>query len=118
MRLNHEATRRLAADHGETLGSLLRRAGVSRTAYYSLARRLNILPRTVRAIAEAAGVSEADLLEESPAVLSAEELRLARAREICSRYPDTDFNNVWHTLTLLERPPLERLRGSLRRGRA
>ena len=70
-----------------------------------------------RAIAEAAGVSELDLLEESPAVPSREEARLAHAREICARYPDADFHNVWHTLTLLERPPLERLLGSLRRGR-
>ena len=112
MRLNHQVIRELAEKRGESLKSLLERAGVSRTAYYSLLRRPNILPRTVRALAEELGRGEAALLIDSHT-----HPRLTRAREICRKHPDADFDNVWHTLTLLEQSPLERLRGSLRRAR-
>jgi transcriptional regulator with XRE-family HTH domain len=117
MKINHDAVLEHSRASGESLTALFERAGVSRTAYYSLARRSSILPRTVRAIAAALGVSESELLEETP-VAPVDHPRLRKAREICSRHPDADFHNVWHTLTLLEQSPLERLRGSLRRGRA
>jgi len=116
MRLSHDTVLRHTRSQGESLTALLERAGVSRTAYYSLVRRRNILPRTVRALAEALEVRESELLDETP-VTQVEHPRLLKAREICSRYPEVDFHNVWHILTLLERSPLERLRGSLLRGR-
>ena len=117
MRVNHEETTRLAADRGTTLTAALERAGVSRTAYYSLRRRTNILPRTIRALAGELGVEPDRLLQKTPTALTYER-RLKRACEICDRYPGADFRNVWHTLTLLDLPPIERLRRSLQRGRA
>ena len=117
MKLDHEATRRIAGEKGTTLTAALDRAGVSRTAYYSLRRRDNILPRTIRALAGELGVDPDRLLRKTPNAATYEH-RLKRARDICERFPDTDFHNVWHTLTLLDLPPLERLRRSLHRGRA
>ena len=43
--------------------------------------------------------------------------RLARAREILSRHPDLDFEDVWHALICLEMTPIERLELALTRGR-
>jgi hypothetical protein len=117
MRLNHDDILERSRARGESLTALLKRAGVSRTAYYSLVRRDNILPGTVVALARALEAQELDVLADSP-VPSVDNPRLARARAICAKYPEADFHNVWHTLTLLERSPLERLRGSLLRGRA
>jgi hypothetical protein len=37
-------------------------------------------------------------------------------RGILRRHPNTDPDNVWHTLILLELPPIERLRRGLIRG--
>jgi len=44
--------------------------------------------------------------------------RRRRALAICAAEPEAAFENVWHTLLLLELPPLERLNRSLQRGRA
>jgi hypothetical protein len=117
MKLDHEAAKRIAGERGTTLTAALDRAGVSRTAYYSLRRRPDILPRSIRALARELGVEPERLLRKTPSALNYER-RLKRAQEICERFPGTDFHNVWHTLTLLDLPPLERLRRSLRRGRA
>lgn len=117
MKLDHEEAMRIARDQGTTLTAVLDKAGVSRTAYYSLRRRDNILPRTIRALAGELGIDPERLLQKTPSPLTYER-RLKRAREICERFPGADFLNVWHTLTLLDLPPVERLRRSLRRGRA
>ena len=117
MRVNHEEAKRIAREQGRTLTEVLDRAGVSRTAYYSLRRRANILPRTIRDLAAELGIEPERLLRRTPTALTYEQ-RLQRARDICERFPGTDFHNVWHTLTLLDLPPIERLRRSLHRGRA
>ncbi len=44
--------------------------------------------------------------------------RRRRALAVCAAEPEAAFENVWHTLVLLDLPPLERLNRSLRRGRA
>jgi hypothetical protein len=44
--------------------------------------------------------------------------RLEEARQICAAEPDASFENVWHTLILLELSPIERLNRGLLRGRA
>jgi len=117
MRLNHEEAKRIAREQGRTLTGALDRAGVSRTAYYSLRRRSNILPRTILDLAAELGIEPERLLRKTPTALTYER-RLQHTREICERFPGTDFHNVWHTLTLRDLPPEERLRRSLRRGRA
>ena len=102
-----------------TLGDLLEHAGVSRTAYYSLARRRSVVPRSVHALASALGVALSEILEESTTTIDeAVAARIAEARAICERFPGASFENVWHTLCLLESTPLERLNRSLTRGRS
>jgi len=44
--------------------------------------------------------------------------RRRKALAICEAEPEASFENVWHSLILLELDPLERLNRSLIRGRA
>ncbi len=53
-----------------------------------------------------------------PALPKDLERLLAQARRITANNPGIEFENVWHTLLVLRETPLERLQGSLRRGRA
>jgi len=118
MRLATEQIRCLAKAQGLALGALLERAGVSRTAYYSLARRPTVLPKTVHALAKMLGVIPEEILDGSASMLElvASE-RVREAREICENNPQSTFENVWHTLCLLDDSPVERLNRSLIRGR-
>ena len=45
-------------------------------------------------------------------------VRLRAAQAICAAEPQASFENVWHTLILLEESPVDRLNRSLVRGRA
>ena len=101
-----------------TLQALLDEAGVSRTAYYSLVRKDSVLPRSVGALAGTLRVRPSALLAEAgPAEWRARAL-LRKAQRIATRNPGTSFEDIWHTLVLLEEEPAERLRRSLLRGRA
>ncbi|MCI5064758.1 hypothetical protein MRY87_03420 [bacterium] len=101
-----------------TLSELLERAGVSKTAYYHLVRKSNLLPRSIDRITTILGVGPRALLsDELPAVRKVR-LREELVQQIQHDFPDVDADNVRHTLILLERPPLERLNGALRRGLA
>jgi hypothetical protein len=44
--------------------------------------------------------------------------RRRKALKVCASDPRASFENVWHTLILLELDPIERLNRSLIRGRA
>jgi transcriptional regulator with XRE-family HTH domain len=118
MRFSAERIRKLAASRGVSLSALLREAGVSRSAYYSLARRESAFPKSISRLADTLGVSETDLFEPVPAERSALDPVVAEARRIAARHPGVEFENVWHTLLVLRETPLQRLQGSLRRGRA
>jgi transcriptional regulator with XRE-family HTH domain len=117
MRLSAETVRRLCARRGLSLKAFLETAGVSRTAYYSLIRRPSILPRSVHVMARCLDVPPSALVqEEPPAAARAREL-LGEARRVLAHAPGATFENVWHTLQLLDEPPVERLRRSLVRAR-
>ena len=118
MRLSTERIRELALSRGLSLSALLREAGVSRTAYYSLARRESAFPRSISRIADALGVTETDLFEAAPARKNELDPVVAEARRIAAKHPEIEFEHVWHTLLVLRETPLQRLQGSLRRGRA
>jgi transcriptional regulator with XRE-family HTH domain len=119
MRFDADAARELARRQGLTLSEVLRRAGVSRTAFYSLARRRRVVPRTVTAVARVLGLPTARLLRETQDTTRERAEDLAReARRIHARSKGSDFTNLWHTLNLLELAPAERLARSLARGRA
>ena len=118
MKLDPSRIRQQCSKRGISLQALLDQAGVSRTAYYSLVRKDSVLPRSVRALAGTLGVRPSALLEEGePGVWRAEAM-LRKAQRIVKRNPSATFEDVWHTLVLLEEDPVERLRRSLRRGRA
>lgn len=119
MRLAKDRVRGLARERGLTLTEALRRARVSRNAFYHLTGRATVLPRSIHALGAALGVTSAALLDEAPPSLDARAAALlAEARRIQARNPGSSFDNIWHTLWLLEAPPAERLRRSLIRGRS
>ena len=118
MRLARDGIKALAAQKGWTVSELLERAGVSRNAYYTLARKQSVLPSSLNALAETLETSPGTfLLDEEPAVVWARRLS-ARVEEIRGVYPVADADNIRHTLILLEEEPIERLRRALRRGTA
>jgi predicted transcriptional regulator len=116
MRFDADSVRDLARRQGLSLGEAMRRAGVSRTAFYSLARRPTALPRTITSLARILGVAPTRLLREEASSGRAEAL-VREARRIRTRSRRSEFENLWHTLNLLELPPAERLARSLVRGR-
>ena len=117
VRLSREKIHQLCSERGLSVSELIARARVSRNAFYSLLRRPSILPDSVGALAAELGTTELDLLELDSAEETRARARLRLARKICSSDPDITFQHVWHTLTLLELTPLQRIEGSLRRGR-
>ena len=117
MRLSAGQVRRLCAARGFSLQGFLEAAGVSWTAYYSLARRPSILPRSLHAMARLLDVAPSALLEEEPAAAARARELLEQARSVLAHAPRATFENVWHTLALLDEPPIERLRRSLLRAR-
>jgi len=118
MRLSAEKIKSLCNDRGLGLGELLDAAGVSRTAYYHLVRKDSVLPKSVLALAEALDVRPSSLVDDTdPATRRVREL-LSRLDGIVAAHPGADRDNVWHTLLLLEEPPVDRLNRGLLRGRA
>lgn len=116
MRIAEDRLKKICARQGLTVGAMLRRAGVSRNAFYSLARKRNILPRSLTAIAAALDIAEADFLETdaSPAA-QAQRLRNDVTR-VARAHRGADPENIRHTLQLLELKPIDRLRRALLRG--
>lgn len=105
--------KRLCRIQGLQIKDLLQRAGVSRTAYYSLLRKESVLPVSLISIAKTLRVKPSAFLEEE----SPEEKRLKclqkRTDNILRRHPELDRENVLHTLRLLDLPPIARLKRGL-----
>ena len=118
MKLDPSRIRQHCSRQGISLQALLDEAGVSRTAYYSLVRKDSVLPRSVRALAGTLRVRPSALLEEGKPEVWRTQAMLRKAQRIVRRNPGATFEDVWHTLVLLEEDPVERLRRSLLRGRA
>ncbi len=99
------------------ISALLRMAGVSRNAFYTLARRDSLLPSSLTAVAESLGVPASALLD--PASTGGDRLsRLMKEIDrISKQHRSVEPDNVRHTLLLLDERPVERLRRALRRGR-
>jgi transcriptional regulator with XRE-family HTH domain len=117
MKLSLSKVRDLTRQRSLSLTRLLEQSGVSRTAFYSLARRESVLPKTVRELARTLRVSPLEILE-APTEQDGPSTRVDRARRIAALAPSADFRNIWHTLALLELTPVERLERSLLRGRS
>lgn len=118
MKLSAKRIRRLCTRQRITLTEMLEQAKVSRTAYYSLTRKESVLPGSVRAIADQLSVAPSKILIEAEAAERRAQALLRIAKKVIRKNPEASFENVWHTLMLLEEPPINRLRRSLLRGRA
>jgi hypothetical protein len=96
---------------------MLREAGVSGNAFYTLARKDSVVPQSLIRISEQLGVPVSALLDD---VLPPEQRMkrlITEANRIARRHRSVDRDNVRHTLLLLQEKPIERLRRALRRGR-
>lgn len=118
MRFSAARVQRLCAERGFSLQGFLETASVSRTGYDSLARRRSIWPRSLHAMARMLKVARSALLEEEPPAAARARELLEEARTILAHTPRATFGNVWHTLALLDEPPIDRLRRSLLRARS
>jgi hypothetical protein len=102
---------------GLNTGEMLREAGVSRNAFYSLARKDYVVPASLIRIAERLDISVSALLEETDTPVERMKSLVAESERISKRHPGIDRDNIRHTLLLLNEKPVERLRRALRRGR-
>ncbi len=100
---------------GSTVSQMLREAGVSPNAFYTLARKNCVVPRSLMRIADWLDVPVSSLLEEAPAPAQRVRELLREAARIAGRHPDADPDNVRHTLLLLDEEPVDRLRRALQR---
>ncbi|MCK4538127.1 MAG: hypothetical protein KAV42_04955 [Candidatus Krumholzibacteria bacterium] len=108
----------LCRQQDTSIGKMLKDAGVSRNAFYSLARKKTVVPRSLVRIADQLGVSVSKLLDESFTPTARMKNLLAETERILEKHSDTERDNVRHTLLLLDERPIDRLRRALRRGRS
>ena len=110
--------RNLCNKRGIGLNELLRGAGVSRTAYYSLARKESVLPKSVRAIARQLNVRPSAFLDEESRAEQRALAVMANVQAVMREHPALNADNVRHTLLLLHEKPVDRLRRALLRAQA
>ena len=99
------------------VAEMLRDAGVSRNAFYSLARKDYVVPPSLIRIAERLDISVSALLTDTDTPVERMKSLAAESERISRRYPGVDRDNIRHTLLLLDEKPVERLRRALHRGR-
>ena len=117
MRIALKKLKELCADRDMTLSELLQSAGVSRNAFYTLARQESILPKSIRLIANQLQVSPSDfLIDEGSEVRKGMNL-VDKVDEITRHHGEVDRDNIRHTLILLQEKPVQRLRRALLRAR-
>jgi len=107
----------MCAVRGISVSTLLTRAGVSRNAFYSLARKDSVLPDSVTRIARELGESPLRFIEDEPALEKEARRLIDETNRISALHRGVDRDNVRHTLLLLREEPVSRLRRALRRGR-
>ena len=118
MKLSGTRVKCLCNKRGIGLNSLLRSAGVSRTAYYSLVRKDSVLPKSIRAIARQLNVRPSAFLEEKSRAEQRALAVMANVQAILREQPALNPDNVRHTLLLLHEKPVDRLRRALLRAQA
>ena len=117
MKLSLDKIEYLCRQRNEGIGEMLREAGVSRNAFYSLARKEYVVPRSLVHIAEHLGVSVSTFLDDTRTMAKRMRSLAMEVDRISRRHEESDRDNIRHTLLLLNEKPLERLRRALRRGR-
>ena len=116
MRLDAEKLRKYLKREEVTLERALLSARLSKTTYYHLARKQNLLPKALCALAAALKTTPYTLITQQTVQEKMQRL-YRRVDAILTRYPKADRQNVLHTLLLLQENPLQRLQRSLQRGR-
>lgn len=117
MRINDDSLKKACKKRGLPLTTVLRNAGISRTAYYHLRAKDSLLPKSIIQLASTLGVRPSEFLrEEDPRILLIRRLQV-KLEELVSKYPQASRENLWHTLLLLEEQPGKRLERALRRGK-
>ena len=116
MRLATDRVRQLCGRRGMSLSALLRQTKVSRNAYYTLARKPSLLPKSIQALASGLGVQSSALLETKESPSEEARLLIEQIDRIERQHKIRDRDNVRHTLLLLRERPIERLRRALIRG--
>jgi len=99
-----------------TMSELLKQAGVSRNAFYTLAREDSVLPKSIRAIAKSLDISPSEFLTEDNQEMEMMKRLRNKVDDIARKHKKVDRDNIRHTLLLLREPPIERLRRALTRG--
>lgn len=117
MQLSGVKVKQRCAQRRLRLTDVLRQAGVSRTAYYSLTRKESVLPKSILRIARHLGVNPVELLEDGAARIAHIRRLQAEAGALAKWYPDCDRDVMFRTLLNLEQPPIKRLRRALIRAR-
>jgi hypothetical protein len=107
----------LCRERGDTLTGLLAKAGVSRNAFYSLARRKSVFPRSLNAVSARLGVGPGELLTGDDRRTEQMKVLMSEAEAIARRKRGVDRDNVRHALLLLRKTPIERLRMALGRSK-
>ena len=117
-RFNKQSLVDLAKERGMSAAAVLRRAGVSRNAYYNLINKSSLLPNSVEQIAEVLAVSPEQLIVAD----NSEEAKIKRkmlfVQKLLKDNPELDSGTSMTTLKLLELSPLQRLEISIRYGKA
>ncbi len=116
MELASERIRALCRKKKLSLNSLLRAAGVSKTAYYSLKRRRIMVPISALRICKVLDVEPPAILKSISTDTISTLLLQEKLEQIMRRHRNADRENIWHTLLLLEEKPIARLNRALLRG--
>jgi len=117
VRLSLSKVESLCRERNTCTSRVLREAGVSRNAYYNLARKSVVVPHSLIRVAARLNVSVSALLDDIVTPTERIETLIAETDRISRRHREVDRDNVRHTLLLLDDKPVERLRRALRRGR-
>jgi hypothetical protein len=115
VRVSRRKLNRLCARGNTNLSRVLDKAGVSRNAFYSLARKDCVLPSSIRAIAACLNTRPSDFLEDEDERLAKAHLLLRTMNRIALRCPGVEADAIRHVLVLLDEEPVERLRRALLR---
>lgn len=117
MKISLDKVEALCREYGTSVAHMLREAGVSRNAFYTLARKESVVPQSLIRVSEYLGVPVSEVLDDVPPAVDRMKQLMDEANRIVKRHPDADPDNIRHTLLLLDEEPIERLRRALRRGR-
>lgn len=117
MHINAVQLQKILKQRGLSLRQALQQAGVSRTAYYALLRQSDLLPTSLRKLADALSVAPDTFISTQRAPERRVHELYRDCDAILAQHPEADRQNVFHTLVLLDEPPIQRLQRSLQRGR-